>query len=212
VIALGAALAALTVGVALALWLVIGIHNITPSTFNTSQSQTGSVVAYQIGAPTPCEGITVPMTANIWPAQTAADQGTVAVGRFCLSNDSPAPVVNVTYALTSTNTNVLAAGLTARVVSCGYFTTTMPVCPASILNADGTAIALTGDDVQAYLGPLQGLAVGNPAQGSQAGDRPMNKTTQGRELIMVSVVLPTSAPISLSGLSNDFSLSIHASP
>jgi len=223
IIALGAAGAALVAGVALAAWVVITMTSVGPSTFGTSQVQNGVVGAYVPRLATDCGGGTAPaltpLTANIWTARPAASPGDVSTGKFCLINDSPTPVVGITYALTSTNTSaILSAGLVARVVSCGYGETT--VCSQTdSLNADGSAKTLSGDDVSIYMGPLSTLLTGNPAQGAQAGDRALGKTNSpctttacARELMQITVVLPTAADSSLAGLTNDFTLQISASP
>jgi len=207
VIALGAAGAALAAGgIAFAVWAVLAIISIT-SSFNTGVLTTAGITAY---TPSTC---TVVQTSDIWPVVGAAGPGDFASGSICLANTSAASP-SITYALTSTNSNsTLGAAEKIRITSAGTTTSAATAaalaCTLPNLSTDG--VTPLGAQAQVYLGAMQGLAVGNPIAGSQAGDRVLDGSGKFEKLC-VTAVLPVGASTTLANQSNDFGLVITAAP
>jgi len=206
-IALGAAAAALTAGVALAAWIVLAVVNIGPTTISTSTVTNGAIAADSAAC-------TTTQSATWLDNQLDPSSFQHTTKDLCLINTT-SPAVSETYALTSANTNpTLAAGLKLRVTTAGTSSTTAGAaalaCTFPSISADGTTGL--GAQTQVYFGPLNGFAVGDPAQGSQAGDRTLNTTTTKYEKLCFDVMLPSTADPSLAGLSNAFTLTVTASP
>jgi len=203
--AIFAALLALGGGLALAAWITLSTLTITPNTYNTGSVQAAGL---QVNAGSDC---VTPVTANIWPAVTAALPGTISSGSVCLVNTA---TVTEYVGLSSVNQNiVLGAATKVRVTSAGTASTAAlaAALPCTLPNmlADGTA---TGAQPEWYFGPLYGWQSGDTAQGLQAGDRTLNTTTAKVEKLCVSVVLPTGASETLAGQSNFANVTISASP
>lgn len=107
--------------------------------------------------------------------------------------------IQLRYAVTSTTTeDVLAAALDLTIKS-GVTT-----CTNAGFGVDGTVVYATGD-----LGSTTGVnVIGDPAQGSQAGDRTLN--AGANEVLCFNVTLPTSAGNSAQGLTTTATLAFAA--
>ncbi len=103
------------------------------------------------------------------------------------------------YAVTSTTTeNTLAAQLDLTIKS-GVTT-----CTNGGFGTDGTVVYATGD-----LGSTTGVnVIGNPAQGSQAGDRTLNASAS--EVLCFNVSLPSSTGNTYQGLTSTATLAFQA--
>ena len=137
--------------------------------------------------------LTTSPTSAIWTAVTAGTPGDLATGSLTVTS---AGTVALRYAVTGSVTSAtLAAGMNLRIgLQAGGS------CDFPYHNADGTTTALT-DDTQLFAGALNTAAlIGSNAQGSQAGDRPLNASTN--EVLCFGVALPNSAANSLQSLSN----------
>ncbi len=112
---------------------------------------------------------------------------------------SNAGTLALRYAVTSTTTeNVLAAQLDLTIKS-GVTT-----CTNGGFGVDGTVVYATGD-----LGSTTGVnVIGNPAQGAQAGDRPL--AASANEVLCFNVSLPLSTGNSFQGLTTTATFAFQA--
>jgi len=110
-----------------------------------------------------------------------------------------AGTLQLRYAVTSTTTeNVLAAALDLTIKS-GVTT-----CTNGGFGTDGTVVYAAAD-----LGSTTGVdVIGNPAQGSQAGDRTLNASAN--EVLCFNVSLPSSTGNSAQGLSTTATFAFQA--
>jgi predicted ribosomally synthesized peptide with SipW-like signal peptide len=110
-----------------------------------------------------------------------------------------AGTLQLRYAVTSTTTeNVLAAALDLTIKS-GVTT-----CTNAGFGTDGTVVYAAGD-----LGSTTGVnVIGNPAQGSQAGDRTLNASAN--EVLCFNVSLPSSVGNTSQGLTTTATFNFQA--
>jgi spore coat-associated protein N len=140
---------------------------------------------------------TVSLTTNpisaIWTAVTAGVPGDRAAGALTVTNDG---TLELRYAVTGSNTNAtLAAGMNLRIGLQGGGS-----CDFPYHNTDGTTTTLT-DDTELIATTWDTTAlIGDPAQGSDTGDRTL--AASANEVLCFAVVLPDSAPDTLEGQSN----------
>ena len=112
---------------------------------------------------------------------------------------SNAGTLQLRYAVTSTTTeNTLAAQLDLTIKS-GVTT-----CTNGGFGVDGTVVYATGD-----LGSTTGVnVIGNPAQGAQAGDRPL--AASANEVLCFNVSLPLSTGNTFQGLTTTATFAFQA--
>ncbi len=137
--------------------------------------------------------LTTAPTSTIWTAVTDAVPGDKATGTLTVTN---AGSLALRYAVTGGNTDAtLSAAMNIRIgLQVGGS------CDFPYHNNDGTTTTLT-DDTQLFAGLLDVSAlIGLPAQGNDAGDRPL--AAAGSEVLCFAVVLPDTAGNSVQGLSN----------
>ena len=122
---------------------------------------------------------TAPTTALVTFTDMAPGDSVQPNAGIVVTNVGPGPLV-LRYAITSTTTeDVLAAELDLTIKTIDV---TVPATPCD--DFDGTTIYTTGD-----LGSTAGInVVGNPAQGSQAGDRTL--AAGANETLCFRVALP----------------------
>jgi len=193
--------AALVGAVALAVWIIITITTVGPSTFNTGVATGASSLALRDNT------CVTAKTRDIWPVMTGAQPGALVSGEVCACNDAGgSPLI---FAITSTNTNaVLSAGLVARVTVTGIVAgSSPPACQSPSLNTDGSRVASVTQD-ELYFGPLAGLKAGDPLAGRQTGDQALDGGGFC-ERVCVTVALPLAAGAELSSLNNDTDVLFH---
>jgi len=203
--AAGAALAAISIG--LAVWLVVMVLNVGPSSFTTAPATSGAIAARTNNCTANASVVFQPVLL----AQAGDNSGTATI---CLQNTT-SPAIDETYSLSATNTNAtLAAQIKVRITLAGagaasLATAAAQTCTLPSLDVDGTT--LLGSQTQIYLGTLAALAVGDPALGPQTGDRSL-PALNAYEKLCFTEVLPASTGASFANLSNNFTLVVTASP
>ena len=110
-----------------------------------------------------------------------------------------AGTLQLRYAVTSTTTENTLAGQLDLTIKSGVTT-----CTSAGFGVDGTVVYATGD-----LGNTSAInLIGNPAQGSQAGDRTLNASAS--EILCFNVSLPSSTGNTYQGLTSTATFAFQA--